>query len=251
MEYKKEHIRLLLFEEDSSFKDFLSSLLKELGYQHIKTFDGFDAAAHILQTESTSLCLIALNRADSNQAGLKLAEIIRDLPVFMPIIFLARFYNEDMYVLCRHLQPSAFLNKELSPLKLQLAIEQAFMHYSSGEKVIEAKNSAAQVFNQRLFFKTNNGFIAIPEQEILYFFSNQKTTHAKTSVHTYETQVQMQTLENALQERFIRIHKSYLINIKCIEAIQPNESSVVIAGESLPIGYAYRKSFFNRIKLLR
>jgi DNA-binding LytR/AlgR family response regulator len=252
MKYQPEHIRLFLFEEDASFRGFIEGLLQFQGYRHIHKLDNPEHA-HLVLEENTNIgaCLIGLNSESSKQNGFTLASLIRARAEFIPLIFLSKIYNEEVYVLCRHLLPSAFLNKELSDFKLQIALEQAFLHRHRAERILLEKEQQFPFHAPALFFKTAEGFIAIPEHQIIYFQSNQKITLAKTFQQIYQTQIQLQTLENALQEHFIRIHKSYLINVRHIEAIQPNESSLFIGGETLPIGYAYRKAFFNRIKLLR
>ena len=45
---------------------------------------------------------------------------------------------------------------------------------------------------------------------------------------------------------FIRIHKSYLISIDKIERIERNR--VIIAGERLPVGETFKRTFFETIK---
>ncbi len=46
-------------------------------------------------------------------------------------------------------------------------------------------------------------------------------------------------------DKFIRIHKSYMISIDKIESIERNR--IRIAGEILPIGNSYRREFFEVI----
>ncbi|PLW94448.1 MAG: DNA-binding response regulator, partial [Marinilabiliales bacterium] len=47
-------------------------------------------------------------------------------------------------------------------------------------------------------------------------------------------------------DKFIRIHKSYLISIDKIESIERNR--IKIAGERLPIGNSYRRQFYQIIE---
>ena len=60
------------------------------------------------------------------------------------------------------------------------------------------------------------------------------------------------TVETAVYEQlphddFIRIHKSYIISIKCMEYIEGN--LVKIAKESLPIGQNYKDELLRRLHL--
>ena len=57
----------------------------------------------------------------------------------------------------------------------------------------------------------------------------------------------MKALEEELPaKQFIRIHKSYIINLDQIQQVEGN--AVNIQGKILPIGQSYRTPFFNRIK---
>ena len=252
MAHNKENTAIFLYEEDPVFREVLGALVKALGYPIALSMDASKHASDPLDKPlGASVCLIGLNKGGQQQQGLALAQRLREYPSFIPIIFLAETYNEDVYALCRPFRPSAFLNKEVSGFKLQLALEQAFLHKHNEEQIFSKKNNASPSPSPPCFFKTAEGFITIPEKQILYFYSSTKNTYARTPQQTYDTQVPLQILEPALQKNFIRIHKSYLININHIETILPNEGIVTIGNETLPIGYAFRKIFFNRIKMLR
>ncbi len=46
---------------------------------------------------------------------------------------------------------------------------------------------------------------------------------------------------------FVRVHKSYIINLNHIEAVDTYD--VVVAGKKIPIGITYREHFLNRINI--
>lgn len=252
MAHNKENTAIFLYEEDPMFREILSALVKALEYPIVLNLEASEGMPeHLERHLGTSICLIGLSRDDQQQQGLALAQTLREYPSFVPIIFLAKIYNEGVYTICRPFRPSAFLNKEISSFKLQLALEQAFLHKHNEAQTLLKQPPPSFPRSNPFFFKTAEGFITIPEKQILYFFSSAKNTYARTAQHTYDTQVPLQILEPALQENFIRIHKSYLINVNHIETIHPNESAITIGNETLPIGYAFRKTFFNRLRMLR
>lgn len=55
----------------------------------------------------------------------------------------------------------------------------------------------------------------------------------------------MKGLEEKLGEKFIRIHKSFLVHVAKVESFGPK--SCHVGGKSLPIGDSYRKNFLGRI----
>ena len=76
-------------------------------------------------------------------------------------------------------------------------------------------------------------------------------TFARVDKRNFPTSVQLKTLEDELFPKFLRIHKSYLVNVDFIDAINTRDDKVEVMGESLPIGYSHRKSFLEQLKLLK
>ena len=61
----------------------------------------------------------------------------------------------------------------------------------------------------------------------------------------------LKVLEDQLSPLFLRCHKKYLVNVNSIENIFTKESKIKIGGETLPIGYHYRKTFFDNLMMLK
>lgn len=76
-------------------------------------------------------------------------------------------------------------------------------------------------------------------------------TYARIAKRNYPTNVQLKVLEESLGPLFIRCHKKYLVNQELISSINVKEDRIDVGGESLPIGYAYRKAFLDRLNLLK
>lgn len=248
---KKENTLILLFDEDKAFRMFIGTLLKELGYQQILHLNSFvEETPNILKANfSVTVCLIGLNTDNQQQGSLNVARLLREGNSFVPIIFLSKIYSRELYSICRNLLPSAFLSKELSGFNLQIVLEQAFLHHAIYSNAIFEDGNHLPRFLSPYFFKSAEGFIAIPKESILYCRSHAKSTYIHTRKQAYDTHVSLQVLEAEFQGNFIRVHKSYLINLSHVEAISQNESNITIGQEKLPIGYTFRKFFFDRILL--
>ena len=56
----------------------------------------------------------------------------------------------------------------------------------------------------------------------------------------------MKTLEDILpKDRFMRVHKSYIVAVKSIEMIEGN--MLKISGEKIPIGGSYKTDLLSRL----
>jgi DNA-binding LytR/AlgR family response regulator len=197
------------------------------------------------------ICLVDINLGENKPSGIEFVEKIRENASFVPVIYLTSNYSENYYEQSRHTHPSGFMNKELSRFKLHHAIDLALMQ-PVPPKVIGQKDYIAPFLNQsNFFFKIGDIYKSIPLEKVEYFFSDQKLTYAKVDQRNFPTTVQLKTLEKDFAPTFLRIHKSYLVNIKMIESLHPGESTLVINGQTLPIGYAYKKIFLEQLQLLK
>ncbi|PTX48718.1 LytTR family transcriptional regulator [Melghirimyces profundicolus] len=91
----------------------------------------------------------------------------------------------------------------------------------------------------------------VPVEEIAYFESSQKKTWFTSTSEpfgTFSTAYTLQSLEQKLPARFLRIHRSYIINIGYIEKIYRDVSSRLLIklatpdGCVLPVGNSYLKN---------
>lgn len=95
------------------------------------------------------------------------------------------------------------------------------------------------------------GQIATAPKEIDMFFAKDKIVFAKVDKRNYPTSINLKKLEHELNHTFIRIHKSYLINKLKIKSIHFREDKVEVGEEQLPIGYAYKKAFLKKVRLMK
>lgn len=73
--------------------------------------------------------------------------------------------------------------------------------------------------------------------------------YLSSSVRPVTTLSSMRSLEETLPaERFMRIHRSYIINLAAVEAFGHNK--VTVASEELPVGDSYRSRFRDYVRKL-
>lgn len=253
-------VRILVVEDHPGFAQLLHLMLEELGIVHIQIAKSFEEAWSVFQESVPDIGLIDIDLGEGEKDGIRLVEKIRETEPDLPIIYLTANYTEDYYARCRHTRPSSFMNKEISRLKLYQAIELALLQLKTSEVVsraIPALSTAPApmpapfLTNTHFFFKVGDIYKNIAVQDIAFFYANGKMTFAKVEKRNFPTNVQLKTLEEELFPKFIRIHKSYLVNVAHIESINTKDDKVEVAGEVLPIGYSHRKTFFEQLKLLK
>lgn len=247
--------RILLVEDNPTFIQLLEMLLRDIGLYQIQTAQNYEDGLRSFEQFQPDICILDIDLGKGQPSGIQLAEHIRGRHKRLPIIYLTANYNEDYYDLTRHTLPSSFLNKELSKFKLEQAIDIALMHRHEPIGIVQSLSQTPPpipvITHQQFFFKIGDVYKAIQIKDISFFYAENKLTYARVGNRNYPTTVQLKTLEDEFLNLFARIHKTYLVNIEHISAIHPREDTVLVGGETLPIGYAYRSTFLGRLNLLR
>ena len=100
-----------------------------------------------------------------------------------------------------------------------------------------------------IFAKINGSLIKIDLNEILWIealgdYITINTTEKKYTIHS--------TLKTILQklptDRFVRVHRSYIVAINCINSIDDN--TIAIMKQLIPIGYVYKENLVKQLNLL-
>lgn len=248
--------KILLAAFDDGQRKILSLLLKEIGFQVLPAIADVSSGLQLFIEHGPDICLIDTGRDPHGLSGLDLAEKIRVRDAIAPIIFLTDRYTEEAYLQVRHVRPSSFMSKELSSFKLRHAVELALLgrpsipllHYQTPPSL---PKKPPDLMSRHYFFKVDDHYQKIPIGEIIFFFAKDRLTYARVENRNLPINVQLKTLTAELSPAFHRIHKTYLVNVNQIEHIHPKDSIVEMGGESLPIGYAYRKAFLERMNLLK
>lgn len=96
-----------------------------------------------------------------------------------------------------------------------------------------------------IFIKDKNRLHRIKFGDVVYFKSEHVyTKFTLNSGKSYMVRINMSDVPT-LHEDFVRIHRSYGININYIDSI--GNSDVIIMGKSMPIGLSFKKDLFSKI----
>lgn len=96
------------------------------------------------------------------------------------------------------------------------------------------------------FVKCDYKYERIYYDEILFIQGMQNYVVIQTLQEKYMTLMALKTVEENLDESaFIRIHKSYIVAIDKIEAIQQNE--IIVRDNRLPLGRTYRERVMDTV----
>lgn len=97
-----------------------------------------------------------------------------------------------------------------------------------------------------LFVKDGYDYVRIDPSKLLYVESDDNyVTFYEDSKRAIVRMTLTETLENLPADKFMRVHKSYIISLAKIEKIERN--SLTIAGRKIPLSIKYRESLIDRV----
>lgn len=104
-----------------------------------------------------------------------------------------------------------------------------------------------------IFIKNNSSLVRVKYDDILWIEALENYVVVNTFKEKYTIHFTMKSISDKMpSERFMRIHRSYIVNFSKISAIEDN--SVIIRTESgnrvIPIGKSYKDKLLNDINLI-
>lgn len=243
-------MNILIVEDEHILAVHLQFILQGFGYTVEDVATNYTDALEVLKTKVVHLVMLDIN-LKGHQTGIDVAEYIRE-NLHIPFIFLSS--HQDMAVVNAALKtsPYAFLPKPFDKVSIYSAITLALKNFREAakptEKVIESADAPeSTVIKDALFIKEKHMFIKIMLADILYIRSDDNYLELHTTKKKFTIR---ETMKNILSQlpmtQFFRAHKSFIINLDAITAI--NYVHVMIDNIEIPITAENRNELLSRIR---
>lgn len=205
--------------------------------------------AYILQTPGLVLvakCRNALEAfAKMEQQSVDLIFLDIEMPLLNGINFLKTLSNPPKVIFttayAEHALESYELNavdyllKPFSPERFAKAVEKVKALIGTGGNDAEKMEEAGA-----LVIKEKDGMIRVQHSEIIYIEASKDYMKIVTAGKTYLVHITMKKLEESLPpELFVRTHKSYMVALKAIRLLKPDEL-VLTNNAVVPVSINYR-----------
>lgn len=202
--------------------------------------DGFQGLKAIQEHEPD---LIFLDVQMPKITGFEMLELLDEPP---SVIFTTAF---DQYALkAFDAMAIDYLLKPFSQVRFAQAIEKFHAQLGGCEQSAHKLNELAEKSN-RLVVRVKNEIKIIPTHEVSFFEAEDDYISIHTATGKYLKKMTMKSLEEALDpNKFVRVHRSYLINLDEITKIEPYERDnylvLLRAGAKLPVS----KTGYSRLR---
>ncbi|MBB6462881.1 LytR/AlgR family response regulator transcription factor [Flammeovirga kamogawensis] len=237
MEDKK--IKTIIVDDEHLARSLIADYVSKVPYlELLGTFKNAIEAMAFLQSHTIDLMFL-----DIQMPNLSGIEFVESMGSNKPMIVFTTAYSEyaikgfELNAFDYLLKPVTFprflqtINKVGKQFEL-LTTSKGEVQHSLPVQNINTKNGSITI-------KADYKLYRIKFEDLLYMEGQKEYVAFHTSQKSILTLTSLKKLENDLpSEKFIRIHKSYIVNINAIETLEGNILGV--NGVELPVGLSYR-----------
>lgn len=234
--------KILMIEDEPIIAEDLSYQLSDLGYTVIAVEHTYTDGLKAIEKQDYDLILLDINLNDTGD-GIELASYARKLNK-KPLIFLTSYSDANTLKRAKLVEPDAYLIKPIEERELRVNISLALFRHNNDTTPVNPVP-----IDNSFFIRTNKGLTKIYEHQIIHIESmdnyaqihteNGRFVISKTLKHVFE---------QLDQDKFCRIHKKYVINLRHVQAVEDGQVFTTLG--PLPIGRSFKKSFIGSIRTL-
>lgn len=225
-------VRVLIVEDDPITCQDLKEILTERKFDVVGTAASYERALGLFNSESPDLLLVDV-KLKGEKDGIDLVKTIHETSSSSPpTIFLTANSDQNTKKKAFETNPAVFLTKPFNEQDLLISLELAFNNHQNELK--------SQEDDQILFIKTSDHYARIREQEILYIKAEGSYCKVVTEQQEFVLSCNLNTCAKKLSDkRFVRIHRSYMVNWEKVTAVRQNDVSIGL--HKFPIGRSYKQ----------
>ena len=248
-----ELFSILIVEDEGLVAKDLAARLMQTGYNIAGIADNYNDAIDLFKIELPDLVLLDIT-LKGKKTGIDIAtEINNILPT--PFIFVTAHTDADTLGKAKNTFPASYMVKPFTTSHLLISIELA-LHNFAYQKTIAADNPEAitndeeQLYLKQdfIFIKDGNTFIKLHQADVVYMEAKDNYVKLFTQEKSYLIRCTLARIIDKMKKHFfVRIHRSFCINIDKVDSFTEHEVSV--NDSKIPIGRNYKEEFINRFHL--
>jgi len=238
-----QNLSILIVESEAYFAQKIAELVEETGCHVAACIDNISAALSVLKENSLDLILLSANITKQTKAAATIAELEA---LKIPIIYIVNVKENHSSIKIDCHNAFGLMFKAVDKFTLNACIELAIK-----KQAVQKHTFPPFAFNRELFFKKGGIYHKIEIDSIYFFQASGDYSLAQTFRGDYTTSLRLNKLEELLEHySFMRVHRSYLINLAKVTAIDVENFWLNTNGHKIPFSRRIKTKLLKRIPLL-
>lgn len=245
---------VLVVEDESIVAKDIQNSLKKLGYTVPSVENSGEDAIDAAGQYSPDLILMDI-MLKGEISGIEAADQIRKR-YQIPVIFLTAYADESTLSKAKVTEPYGYIIKPFKEIDLHTSIEMALYKHGKEQEVKKERDLYSSIVLDKsvedcIFVKSNSRLVKVKTQEI-YFVEALKDyviIHTKDSKYTVHSTMK-DMLSKLASSEFLRVHRSYIVRVDKIVAIEQNSLIIEDDKKIVPVGGSYRDELHSRLRFV-
>jgi DNA-binding LytR/AlgR family response regulator len=249
-----ESVNILVVEDESIVSKDIQMSLKKLGYNVVGAASNGDKALELAKEFEPDLVLMDI-MLKGKKNGIEVAAEIKEI-LDIPVVFLTAYADESTLNKAKVTEPYGYIIKPFKEVDIQTSIEMALYKHKKVSEVIKERDWLFALVDTKtadnmVFVKSKSKMVKLKTSEIIFVEALKDYVTINTANGRYTIHSTMKEIQNKLSEKeFIRIHRSYIVQIQKIATVEGTNLTIEGHKEPLPIGASFKDNLHERLKFL-
>ncbi len=242
----QKQIQILIIEDEFIIADYIEGCLINLGYEVAGICTHYEETITALHSLKPDIAIIDIT-LKGQKNGIDIGYYIMQ-NVNIPFVYASSHGDKNTVDKAKQTKPNAYLIKPFTEEDLYAVIEMALVNFGRRKIQVEAEEELI-VINDGIFIKHKNKFIKLLLEELIYAEANDNYVNLYKADTHFTLKTTLLKLQEVLPPYFLRIQKSYIVNLHQLKSFDTEE--VVVHNTTLPIGKSYNEALFEKLKIVK
>jgi DNA-binding LytR/AlgR family response regulator len=245
---------ILVVEDESIVAKDIQHSLKKLGYIVVGICSTGEDAIKVTEEVKPDLILMDI-MLKGDMSGIDAATHIRE-KYNIPVIYLTAYADESTLSKAKVSEPYGYIIKPFKEIDLHTSIEMAIYKHSKETNVRKERDFLYSIVENKeskdiIFVKSNSRLVKVKTSDIYFVEALKDYVVINTASARYTIHSTMKDIEKKLPSNdFIRVHRSFIVRIDKIVAIEQPNLILEEDKKLIPIGGSYKDDLSKRLNML-
>ena len=245
--------KILIVEDEMIIAADISMMLTTLGYDVTGITPRGEDALKSIEATRPDIVLMDVS-LKGTMDGVETSRHIYD-QFQIPVIFLTANSDDDTFQRAKGTKPYAFITKPFKQSDLQRAIELTIERITEEQKEstpeLTKDPETSFILSDRIFVRHKDKMVKVFIQDILFAEADRNYCMVHTVDKEYLLTVPLRVLEDNLPEgKFMRVHRSFVVNLGKIDALADNQEYLVFGQKNVPVSRRFKEDVVKRLRLI-
>ncbi|REE00095.1 LytR/AlgR family response regulator transcription factor [Marinoscillum furvescens] len=236
-------VKVLVVEDEFIVAEEIAQVLDQHEFEVVGKAANAEEALTLARLMEPDIALCDIN-INGDKDGIQLAAELKQISN-VAVIFLTAFDDSEYLERASSVEPAAYIVKPFEARNLVVAIKLAFKKLDQQQE----EPDGAYFVNDRIFIREGHRFNKLLISDIAYVEALGSYCDIYTSDKKITLTLNLKHFMSRLNHpKFIRVHRSYLVNVDAIDSFEGNV--IYIGMQEIPISASQKESFMKLIKTI-